>query len=174
MINLRSKSLALTVLTLTALFWSSSVLAVLPDEMLSNRVEEARALALSKNLRCVVCQNQNIDDSAAPIARDMRLLLRERIAAGDTDDQAVAYLVARYGNYVLLKPPFQADTWLLWIAPFGVLAVGALGLLVSLRRRASRAPVEPLNAAEQERLALLLSGAASLPPPHAPTENGTR
>jgi cytochrome c-type biogenesis protein CcmH len=125
-------------------------------------------------LRCVVCQNQNIDDSAAPIARDMRLMLRERIAAGDTDDQAVAYLVARYGNYVLLKPPFQADTWLLWLAPFGVLALGALGLSISLRRRATLMPVEPLSTAEQERLTSLLSAAQVVPGTGTRTETGGR
>ena len=118
-----------------SLAFATNAFAVLPDEMLANPAQEARALALSKNLRCVVCQNQNIDDSAAPIARDMRLLLRERIAAGDTDEQAVSYLVQRYGNYVLLKPPFQADTWLLWFAPFGVLLIASTILAFSLRRR---------------------------------------
>ena len=144
-----------------AILYSSSAFAVLPDEMLNDKSEEARALALSKNLRCVVCQNQNIDDSAAPIARDMRLLLRERIAAGDTDQQAVSYLVQRYGNYVLLKPPFQADTWLLWFTPFGVLLIGGLSLLATLRRRSAMPPIEPLNASERARLAPLLGNEAS-------------
>jgi cytochrome c-type biogenesis protein CcmH len=141
---------------LIAMLLSFDAFAVQPDEMLANPGQESRALALSKNLRCVVCQNQNIDDSAAPIARDMRLKLRERIAAGDTDNQAVSYLVQRYGNYVLLKPPFQADTWLLWLTPFGVLAVAAGGLVVSLRRRAAIRAPEPLSAAEQKQLAPLL------------------
>ncbi|HVZ68751.1 MAG TPA: cytochrome c-type biogenesis protein [Rhizomicrobium sp.] len=131
--------------------------AVLPDEMLPDAGQEARAVALSKNLRCVVCQNQNIDDSAAPIARDMRLLLRERIAAGDTDDKAVAYLVQRYGNYVLLKPPFQTDTILLWISPFAVLAIAAIGFFVSIRNRRSIATGKPLSASERQQLERLLN-----------------
>ena len=139
-----------------SLAFATNAFAVLPDEMLANPAQEARALALSKNLRCVVCQNQNIDDSAAPIARDMRLLLRERIAAGDTDEQAVSYLVQRYGNYVLLKPPLQADTWLLWFAPFGVLLIASTILAFSLRRRRFAAPITPLSAEERAKLAPML------------------
>jgi len=141
---------------------TDAAFAVLPDEMLTNTSQEARAVALSKNLRCVVCQNQNIDDSAAPIARDMRLLLRERIAAGDTDQQAVSYLVQRYGNFVLLKPPFQADTWLLWGAPFAVLLIAALAVLVPLRNRKNAPPPAPLTDAERQRLAILLDERADL------------
>ena len=155
------RGLVLSALAAAAIFCSSSAFAVLPDEMLPDKTEEARALALSKNLRCVVCQNQNIDDSAAPIARDMRLLLRERIADGDTDQQAVSYLVQRYGNYVLLKPPFQADTWLLWLTPFGVLLIVGLSLIATLRRRSAMPPVEPLSASERARLAPLLGNEAS-------------
>ncbi len=91
--------------------------AVLPDEVLANPVLEARARAISKELRCVVCQNQSIDDSSAPLARDMRILVRERLVAGDTDGQVKAYLVERYGNFVLLRPPVQADTLVLWLGP---------------------------------------------------------
>ncbi len=91
--------------------------AVLPDEVLANPVLEARARAISKELRCVVCQNQSIDDSSAPLARDMRILVRERLVAGDTDRQVKDYLVKRYGNFVLLRPPVQADTLLLWLGP---------------------------------------------------------
>lgn len=104
-----------------------------PDEMLADPVLEARAGALSKELRCVVCQNQSIDDSAAPLARDMRLLVRERLAAGDTDAQVKAYLVHRYGNFVLLKPPLQADTLMLWFGPILILIVAAGGLLLAAR-----------------------------------------
>lgn len=107
--------------------------AVEPDEMLADGKLEARAQAVSKELRCVVCQNQNIDDSAAPLARDMRLMVRERIQAGDTDAQAKAYLVARYGNFVLLRPPFQPDTWALWLGPFVILILAGAGLVFAAR-----------------------------------------
>jgi len=93
--------------------------AVTPDEQLRDPKLEARARALSQELRCLVCQNQSIDDSAAPLAHDLRVILRERLAAGDTDRQAVDYLVRRYGDFVLLRPPFQADTWALWLGPAG-------------------------------------------------------
>jgi cytochrome c-type biogenesis protein CcmH len=95
--------------------------AVLPSEMLTNPVQEARARSISSNLRCLVCQNQTIDDSSADLARDLRLIVRERIVAGDSDAQVMDYVVARYGNYVLLKPPFQMDTALLWLLPFAAL-----------------------------------------------------
>ncbi|TMJ36665.1 MAG: cytochrome c-type biogenesis protein CcmH, partial [Alphaproteobacteria bacterium] len=95
--------------------------AVQPDEILSDPVLEGRARALSAGLRCLVCQNQSIDDSNAPLARDLRLLLRERVKAGDSDDQAVNFVVARYGDYVLLRPRFMPETWLLWIGPFALL-----------------------------------------------------
>lgn len=108
-------------------------LAAEPDEMLADPVLEARAGALSKELRCVVCQNQSIDDSAAPLARDMRLLVRERLTAGDSDAQVKAYLVHRYGNFVLLRPPMQADTLLLWFGPILILIVAAGGLLLAAR-----------------------------------------
>ncbi|MCB2136805.1 MAG: cytochrome c-type biogenesis protein CcmH [Rhodobacteraceae bacterium] len=91
--------------------------AVLPDEVLSDATLEARARALSRDLRCVVCRNQSIDDSNAGIARDMRIILRERLVAGDSDEEAVAYLVSRYGSYVLLNPPVRPLTYLLWLGP---------------------------------------------------------
>ena len=111
-------------LTLSQAAW-----AVEPGEMLNDPRLEARAEAISKTLRCVVCQNENIDDSGAPLASDMRRLVRERVSAGDTDDQVRAYLVARYGNFVLLKPPLQPDTWLLWFGPAAVLLLAG-GLLI--------------------------------------------
>ncbi|HRX04273.1 MAG TPA: cytochrome c-type biogenesis protein CcmH, partial [Anaerolineae bacterium] len=89
----------------------------MPDEVLADPALEARARTLSQDLRCLVCQNQSIDDSNAPLARDLRIIVRERLSAGDTDKQVIDYLVTRYGNYVLLKPPLQADTLLLWIGP---------------------------------------------------------
>lgn len=108
--------------------------AVLPDEMLPNAAQEARARAISLGLRCLVCQNQSIDDSSASLAKDLRVIVRERIVAGDTDAQVTDYVVSRYGNFVLLKPPFQADTALLWILPFAMLIV-ALGLVYRYLRQ---------------------------------------
>ena len=102
----------------------SCALAVMPDEVLKDPALEARARVISQDLRCLVCQNQSIDDSNAPLARDLRLIVRERLSAGDTDAQVFDYVVARYGNYVLLKPPLQTDTVLLWAAPFIMLAAG--------------------------------------------------
>lgn len=135
--------------------------AVLPDEMLPDAKLEARAVALSKELRCVVCQNQDIDDSAAPIARDMRLLLRQRIAAGDSDAQAVHFLVARYGNYVLLKPPVQRDTLVLWFGPFAVLLIGGAGLFAALRGQARLSPPPPLSDEDRQRAAARLAADSS-------------
>ena len=114
---------------LTALFLFASALAaqaVMPDEMLKDPVLESRAREISQNLRCLVCQNQSIDDSNAPLAKDLRVIVRERLTAGDSNEQVVGYVVQRYGNYVLLKPPFQVDTALLWLLPF-ILMVLALG-----------------------------------------------
>jgi cytochrome c-type biogenesis protein CcmH len=130
--------------------------AVEPDEMMADPKLEARAHALSRDLRCVVCQNQSIDDSEAPLAKDLRIILRERIAAGDTDDQAVAFLVARYGSFVQLKPPLRADTFLLWFGPFIVLALGGAGAFVYMRGRAP-AKAAPLTAAEEAELARLMN-----------------
>ncbi len=97
--------------------------AVLPDEMLKDATLETRARDISKDLRCLVCQNQSIDDSDAALARDLRVIVRERLTAGDSDAQVIDFVRARYGNYVLLKPPFEADTYLLWLSPFLLLAI---------------------------------------------------
>jgi cytochrome c-type biogenesis protein CcmH len=112
---------------LSGLLLAGPVLAVEPSEMLPDPAMEARARALSTGFRCLVCRNQSIDDSNAELARDLRVLLRERLTAGDTDEQAVAYLVARYGNYILLKPPFAATTVVLWLGPALLLLVALLG-----------------------------------------------
>lgn len=114
----------LTALFLFALAFAAQ--AVMPDEMLKDPVLESRAREISQNLRCLVCQNQSIDDSNAPLAKDLRVIVRERLTAGDSNEQVVGYVVQRYGNYVLLKPPFQGDTALLWLLPF-ILMVLALG-----------------------------------------------
>ena len=112
-----------------------SAYAVQPDEIMSDPVKEARARDLSRELRCMVCQNQSIDDSDAPLARDLRLLVRERIGSGDSDSQVMDFLVARYGEFVLLKPRFTPQTLLLWLLPPLVLAGGGLAIWVFSRRR---------------------------------------
>lgn len=131
--------------------------AVTPDEQLPDPKLEARARAISQELRCVVCQNQSIDDSEAPLAHDLRILLRERIAAGDTDDQAKAYLVQRYGSFVLLRPPFRPETWALWLGPLGVLAVGGIGVVAYFRSRAGGPGA--LNAEDEAELGRLMATA---------------
>jgi cytochrome c-type biogenesis protein CcmH len=110
--------------------------AVQPDEIMSDPAKESRARDLSRELRCMVCQNQSIDDSEAPLARDLRILVRERIAAGDTDTQVIDFLVARYGEFVLLKPRLNSHTWLLWLLTPLALAVGGIALWIQGRRRA--------------------------------------
>src|SRR5215468_6395045 len=125
----------LVVLFVLALIASPAAHAVQPDEVMADPVKEARARDLSRELRCMVCQNQSIDDSEAPLARDIRLLVRERIAAGDSDAQVIDFLVARYGEFVLLKPRFERQTLVLWLVPPLVLIGGALVLWVHARRR---------------------------------------
>jgi cytochrome c-type biogenesis protein CcmH len=134
-----------------------AALSVQPDEILSDPNLEARARALSRELRCMVCQNQSIDDSDAPLARDLRLLVRERIVAGDSDDKVIAFLTARYGEFVLLKPRFAWNTALLWLAPGALVIGGIVGIALTMRRR-SAAPVAiaPLNDDEKRRLSQLV------------------
>ena len=149
------KALCLLLLMLAAL--AVPAFAVEPSERLSDPALEARARSLSKELRCLVCQNESIDESNADLAHDLRVLLRERIKAGDSDRQAVQYLVARYGNFVLLKPPVEAATYALWFGPAALLVLGALGSVVYLRRRQrNAAEPAPLNAGERARLEALL------------------
>jgi cytochrome c-type biogenesis protein CcmH len=137
--------------------------AVQPDEVLSDPVLEARARVLSKELRCMVCQNQSIDDSDAPLARDLRILVRERLQAGDSDQRVIDFLVARYGEFVLLKPRFSLHTALLWLGPAAILLIGAVGLFMVARRYQTRArsglpiPTEAkLTPAEEARLSEIL------------------
>ncbi|HVY20494.1 MAG TPA: cytochrome c-type biogenesis protein [Bauldia sp.] len=130
--------------------------AVQPSEMLPDPALEARARTLSAELRCMVCQNQSIDDSDAPLAADIRVLLRERITAGDSDQQVIDFLVARYGEFILLKPQFNAHTALLWVTPFAVLVLGAGIAALTWRRQRGRAS-PPLDPAEQEALRRLMS-----------------
>ena len=135
------------------------VLAVEPDEILPDQAMESRARALSGELRCLVCQNQSIDDSNAPLARDLRLLVRERLKAGDSDAGVRQFVVARYGEFVLLRPPFQASTLLLWLAPPAMLLATLVALLVKTRRNrlaAQTAGKPALTAEEEKRLAALI------------------
>ncbi|HWJ68781.1 MAG TPA: cytochrome c-type biogenesis protein [Sphingobium sp.] len=143
-------------LLLALLVAAAPAAAVLPDEQLQDPALEARARAISRQLRCVVCQNQSIDDSDAPLARDLRIIVRERLQSGESDAQAIAFLVARYGHYVLLKPPFELATIALWGGPFIVLLLGGGFVLVYLRRRRPAAASPPLEAADEARLAALL------------------
>ncbi|MCX7310908.1 MAG: cytochrome c-type biogenesis protein [Hyphomicrobiales bacterium] len=150
-------SIAAVALALAA---STSSFAVQPDEILPNPALESRARELSRELRCMVCQNQSIDDSDAPLARDLRLLVRERLTAGDSNSQVLDFLTARYGQFVLLKPRLGWDTALLWAAPGVVLALGVAGLVGLLRRRSrpghAEAEQPALTVAEQRRLTKLL------------------
>ncbi len=140
-----------------ALLLAAPVHAVLPDEMLADPALEARARAISQGLRCVVCQNQTIDDSDAPLARDLRLLVRDRLKAGDSDAEARDYIVARYGHFVLMKPPVERATWVLWAGPFAVLGLGGLGLVLWVRRRGVGPAVDvPLTDGEAEAVADML------------------
>jgi cytochrome c-type biogenesis protein CcmH len=147
-----------SVLALVLLLLAGPAFAVLPSEKLPDPALEARARALGQELRCLVCQNQPIDDSNAPLAADLRRLVRERLTAGDSDEGIRAYVVQRYGDYVLLKPPLRADTYLLWYGPFAILGLAAAGAAVYLRRRrpADGTTAKPLSAAEEKRLAALL------------------
>ena len=135
---------------------ASPVFAVEPGEALSDPALEARARALSAQLRCMVCQNQSIDDSNAELAKDLRLLVRERIAKGDTDEAVIAYVVSRYGEFVLLKPRFEGKTLLLWGAPLLLLVAGTAVMIVAARRRTGRTTGTVLSADEKAKLDALL------------------
>jgi cytochrome c-type biogenesis protein CcmH len=142
---------------------SLPALAVQPDEILPDPALEARARGLSRELRCMVCQNQSIDDSDAPLARDLRLLVRDRLKAGDSDRQVIDFLTARYGDFVLLNPRFTWRTALLWTLPVVVLLAGGVGLIALFRRRRREIDEEiagaaghGLSADEQARIAVLM------------------
>ena len=156
------RALVVPMALLSLLLASPSLQAVQPDEVLKNPALEARARALSKELRCMVCQNQSIDDSEAPLAHDLRVLVRERLKAGDSDAQVIDFLVARYGEFVLLKPRLSWHTALLWGLPPAVVVFGilAIAIVVWRRRTAATAALEAanLNAAEERRLAELMRG----------------
>lgn len=144
-------------LTLVFVLLASVALAVEPDEILDDPELEARARAISKDVRCVVCQNEPIDSSNAGVARDLRLLIRERLLAGDTDDEVRAFLVDKYGDYVLFKPPFKPSTYALWLAPFVLLGLGALAARVALTRRREAVSAQAgLSEDEEARVAELM------------------
>lgn len=149
--------LRLLVLTISLVF-VSPLLAVEPDEVLEDPALENRARELSTEIRCMVCQNQSIDDSDAPLAKDLRVLVRERLTEGDTNEEVLTFLVARYGEFVLLKPRFTASNAILWIAPIGVLLLGGGIAVYSFRRRKSQnVPEAPLSDAEHAALKKILS-----------------
>ena len=120
-------------------------------------VVAARTEAISKTLRCVVCQNQSIHDSNAPLAADMRTLVEKRVVAGDSDDEVREYLRVRYGDYVLMRPPFQLSTFILWLGPIGLIALGALWFIVRLRRRAGTAAADDMTASDRARVEAALA-----------------
>jgi cytochrome c-type biogenesis protein CcmH len=146
---------------LIALAAAGTALAVQPDEVLKDSALELRARNLSSELRCMVCQNQSIDDSEAPLARDLRVLVRERLTKGDSDQQVLDFLVARYGEFVLLRPRLELHTLLLWGLPPAALIAGAIGLgLMARRRKETSLAAEALSTEEQRRLSTLVDSAA--------------
>lgn len=148
-----------TILTLAALLFPFAAYAVLPDEVLDDPVLEERARAISENLRCLVCQNQSIDDSDAELARDLRLLVRERLLAGDTDTEVYDFIVARYGEFVLLRPVFAGHTIVLWVATPLLLGGGLIALAIwSVRRRKAATGGANLSPDEAEALERLRKG----------------
>jgi cytochrome c-type biogenesis protein CcmH len=157
----RQRCLVLTVLVLAATLCIAASFApsfaVEPGEQLKNPALEARAREISAGLRCLVCQNETIDESAASLAHDIRMLLRERLTAGDTDDQAIQAIVHRYGEFVLLNPPVRPATYVLWFGPLGILLAGLLGSMAWLRRRsAATGTTAPLSPDERNRLDAIL------------------
>ncbi|MFM2367283.1 MAG: hypothetical protein RIR95_1891 [Pseudomonadota bacterium] len=139
------------------MLFAAPAFAVLPDEIMADPALEARARAISQDLRCPVCQGENIDDSSAPISRDLRLAVRERLLAGDSDDQVFDYVVARFGEFVLFKPRAQGSTLLLWLAgPLMLLGGAAIAVMASRRRATVQTEVDSLSDADKVRLTDLL------------------
>lgn len=168
----------LAAILLALLAGSTPSLAVEPDEVLDDPVLESRAREISAELRCVVCQNQSIDDSDAEIARDLRLLVRERLVAGGSDDEVVGYIVARYGDFVLLRPPLQPNTLALWLAPpIMAVVIATLAILyfqTYQRRRGAGSgldPLSPLDRAELDALVERIAESSGPPPPRSRFRN---
>ena len=154
------RTLSLVVVAVLMLGLAAPAVAVQPDEMLPDPTMEQRARDLSQHLRCLVCQNQSIDDSDAGLAKDLRILVRERIQAGDSDQQVLEFLTSRYGDFVLLRPPFDLATALLWLSPAAILLAGGIGIAFAARRRRATAAAKPagLSAEEEKRVAELMRG----------------
>ena len=152
-----NRSILGAVLVSVCLFVGNA-LALQPNEVLKDPALEARARALSKDIRCLVCQNQSIDDSNADLARDLRVLVRERLQKGDSDPEILDFLVKRYGDFVLLKPPVKVSTYLLWYGPIGIFILGVIGLIVFFRNRrvVPARTTADLSADEEKRIAALL------------------
>lgn len=146
----------LIVVVLAAVTFAAN--AVEPDEILSDPALEARARTISKQLRCLVCQNQSIDDSNADLARDLRILVRERLMQGESDEAVIDFVADRYGDFVLLRPPFKAITLALWLGPPVLFILGAAAVVLYFRRRRAAQAVPPLSADEQRRIDTLLGG----------------
>ena len=157
-LNKKTNSFLTSIALILTVFCSSPSLGVEPGEVLQNPKLEARARDISKGLRCVVCQNQSIDDSNAGLARDMRLLVRERIVAGDSDAQVTKYIVSRYGDYVLLNPPLNSSTYVLWFGPLIIVSLGLLISIIFFRRGKKSNVVSPkaLNEIERRRIEAIL------------------
>ena len=160
------KALVAALVLMAAVLGAAALHAVEPGEILKDPALEARARAISLNLRCLVCQNQSIDDSDADLARDLRVIVRQRLTTGDSDGEVIDYVVARYGDFVLLKPPFKGATLVLWIGP-ALIALGGLAAMIAYLRRNRRsaaaggaAKATPLTADEQRRLAKLMKDGA--------------
>ncbi len=151
---MRALRVLLTALLLAA---AAPAHAVQPDEILADPALEARARDISREIRCLVCQNQSIDDSDAELARDLRIIVRERLVAGDSDGEVRQFLVARYGDFVLLKPPVKPATYLLWFGPPVLLAAALLVVGLRLRRRGQPLAPPRLSAAERRRLDAILA-----------------
>ena len=143
---------------LTVFFLTTEALALEPGEILKDPALEARARSISKNLRCLVCQNQSIDDSDAPLAKDLRLLVRNQVLSGKTDEKIISDIVARYGDFVLLNPPINQKTIILWLSPMLILLAGGVSLYIYFRKRKSAAAETLLSEAEKEKLAEFWKG----------------
>lgn len=157
---------------------TGTVIAVQPDEVLDDPALEARARDISTELRCVVCQNQSIDDSDAELARDLRLLVRERLVAGDSDEEVVSYIVARYGDFVLLRPPWQPNTYALWLAPpimaFAIATLAVMFFRAYQRRRTAGLGLDPLSPDDRAELDALVERVAASTPPASGQRSGFR
>ena len=151
-----NKIRALTLVVLSYLIYIQPIMAVQPNERLADPLLEERARILSQNIRCLVCQNQSIDDSNATLAKDLRVLVREKLTAGATNDEIFDFLVDRYGDFILLNPPFKSSTYVLWYGPLIFFIVGLLMTVLIMKKSKLRASEKPLSQAERVSLSKLL------------------